>query len=82
MWTAAVNKQVRLWITHFKMATVDSVNLELEKEGYMAVQGYDKRKKEGDLVYHARLKPLKMMYGEYSTVIQLILKKAGEENCL
>ena len=57
MWTAAVNKQVRLWITHFKMATVDSVKLELEKEGYMAVQGYDKRKKEGDLVYHARLKP-------------------------
>ncbi len=51
-WTAAVNEQVQLWVTHFEDGSLDSVTRNLEEYGYTAEEGY----REGDLVYHASLK--------------------------
>ncbi len=56
IWIAAVNEQVRLWITHFRNESIDSVDQELTDDGYVTVQDYDKEKQEGDLIYHVGLK--------------------------
>lgn len=51
-WTAIVNEQVQLWITHYEGKSIDSVAQNLEEYGYTAEEGYQ----DGDLVYHASLK--------------------------
>ncbi len=55
-WTATVNEQVRLWITHYKDNSLDLVDQELSNDGYETLQDYQKQKQEGDLIYQVGLK--------------------------
>lgn len=55
-WTAAVNEQVRLWVTRYEEKAMDSVDQELTDNGYVTAGDYHKRKQEGDLIYHVLLK--------------------------
>lgn len=55
-WRTAANEQVRLWVTHFEGGSPDSVNQELEADGYVTEEEYHKWKQEGDLIFHVRLK--------------------------
>ena len=56
MWTAAVNDQIQLWVTHFEGESKDSVIQKLEEDGYTAEEGDHKWKQEGDFLYHVELK--------------------------
>lgn len=56
LWTASVNGQVQLWITHFEAESMNSVDQKLENDGYEAEQGFHKWKQEGDIIYHVELK--------------------------
>ncbi len=56
IWTAEVNAQIRLWIVHFKGESLDSIDRELADNGYATVQGNNKRKQLGDMIYNVGLK--------------------------
>lgn len=56
LWTAKANDQVRIWIEHFEDVSIDFKDQEMEDNGYVTVQGYIKRKQEGNEIYYVRLK--------------------------
>lgn len=55
-WTAAVNEQVRFWVTCYQNESIDSVDQTLEDDSYVTEENYHKWKQEGDLLYHVELK--------------------------
>ena len=56
LWAAAVNEQVMLWVEHFEGESIEAIDQELEDKGYLTEKNHDKRKQEGDMIYHAGLK--------------------------
>lgn len=56
LWTASVNEQVQIRITHFEGESVDLADQKLEDDGYVTEQDHHKRKEEGDVIYHVVLK--------------------------
>lgn len=56
LWITDVNDQVTLWITHYEGESEDSVNQELERDGYTKEDLRKWWKQEGDLIYHVEQK--------------------------
>lgn len=55
-WAMAVNEQVQLWVTHFEGESIGDIEKELDNDGYVTEQEYDKWKQEGDFIYNVTLK--------------------------
>lgn len=53
-WTAVVNEQVSLWVTHFEGAAIQAVEEELTGDGYEAADD-DLVKREEEMIYKTRL---------------------------
>ncbi len=54
-WSATVNEQVRLWVTHFEGESLDSVEQKLADDGYNTVN-FENLKQVDDIIYHVVLK--------------------------
>lgn len=54
IWTAVVNEQVSLWVTHFESATFQEIEEELADSGYEIIDNA-MMKQEGNMIYKVKL---------------------------
>lgn len=55
VWTAESNKQVKLWVKHFKNKKASYVKKKLAKNGYKVSKGNEMVKKQKKMIYKTRL---------------------------